>query len=440
MEQIHIALTALGGLAISWMTLSNLTMPTLKYGMSIPSRLRPSINGLESNLYTVEYEAQGYSTSYYQTFHSHVLVNPLNLIPGQDYYYRVGDKEFNIWSDEFIFKAPELNKTSLTFAVYSDLCVVNGDSTLSWLETVKDQVDLYWHGGDVGYADDSFLHPGCAFKFCYEETWNKYMNLIQPFASYKPYMVAPGNHEADCHDPACLGDETRKKVLSNFTAYNTRFRMPSQESKSQGLNMHYSFDYGLVHFISIDTETGFPGAEEENKYVLPCGGFGNQLEWLKADLEAANASRTIRPWIFVQGHRPMYQGDFIDRAFQAAIEKLFYDYRVDIYFSGHIHSYERTWPVYQGIVTEQTYQNPRATTYIMLGGSGNDEMDGTTNVKPKNRVSKESDVPGPWTALTDKDHFGTGLVKIINSTHMEFNYVRTAESKIYDSIKLVRLH
>ncbi len=82
MEQIHIALTALGGLAISWMTLSNLTMPTLKYGMSIPSRLRPSINGLESNLYTVEYKAQGYSTSYYQTFHSHVLVNPLNLIPG----------------------------------------------------------------------------------------------------------------------------------------------------------------------------------------------------------------------------------------------------------------------------------------------------------------------------------------------------------------------
>jgi hypothetical protein len=322
------------------------------------------------------------------------------------------------------------------FAVYADLGVVNGDSTLSWLESVKEQVDLYWHGGDISYADDSFLHPGCAFKFCYEETWDKYMNLIQPFASYKPYMVAPGNHEADCHDPACLSDETRRKTLSNFTAYNTRFRMPSQESKSNGLNMHYSFDYGLVHFISIDTETGFPGAEEETKYVLPCGGFGNQLEWLKADLEAANASRTIRPWIFVQGHHPMYQGDSIDQSFQAAMEKLFYDYRVDVYFFGHIHSYERTWPVYQGIV-EPTYQNPRATTYIMLGGSGNDEM---RNAKKLTSLTKESNVPGVWTAFTDKDNFGAGLVHIINSTHLEFNYVRTSTKQIYDSMLLVKVH
>ncbi len=435
MEQIHIALTALGGIAISWMALSNLTNPTVKYG-------------LESNLY--KFNSLGYSTSYYQTFHSHVIINPESLIPGLDYYYRVGDPTIPSWSDEFVFKASELNKTSVKFAVYADLGVVNGDSTLAWLESVKDQVDLYWHGGDVGYADDSFLHPGCAFKFCYEETWDKYMNLIQPFASYKPYMVAPGNHEADCHDPACLGDETRRKVLSNFTAYNTRFRMPSQESKSNGLNMHYSFNYGLVHFISIDTETGFPGAEEETKYVLPCGGFGksyldkqpsasgNQLEWLKIDLEAANASRAIRPWIFVQGHRPMYQGDSIDQAFQAAMEKLFYDYRVDVYFSGHIHSYERTWPVYQGI-PEPTYQNPRATTYIMLGGSGNDEMNGENQVSVRG-PAKQASVRGPWTALIDQDHFGAGFVRIINSTYMEFNYIRTSSNEIYDSIQLVRLH
>jgi hypothetical protein len=282
------------------------------------------------------------------------------------------------------------------------------------------------------------------------------MNLIQPFASYKPYMVAPGNHEADCHDPACLTDKTRRTMLSNFTAYNTRFRMPSQESKSNGLNMHYSFDYGLVHFISIDTETGFPGAEEETKYVLPCGGFGksyldkqpsasgNQLEWLKADLEAANASRAIRPWIFVQGHHPMYQGDFIDQSFQAAMEKLFYDYQVDIYFSGHIHSYERTWPVYQGIV-EPTYQNPRATTYIMLGGSGNDEMKNakmtSSDPSPNYKLTKESDVPGPWTVFTDKNYFGAGLVNIINSTHLEFNYVRTSNpSEPYDSMLLIKAH
>jgi hypothetical protein len=71
-------------------------------------------------------------------------------------------------------------------------------------------------------------------------------------------------------DPACLVDPEKRTKLSNFTAYNTRFRMPSPESKG-ALNMHFSFNFGPVHFISIDTETGFPGAAEE------VGGFSPHL-------------------------------------------------------------------------------------------------------------------------------------------------------------------
>lgn len=109
--------------------------------------------------------------------------------------------------------------------------------------------------------------------------------------------------------------------------------------------MHYSFNFGPVHFISIDTETGYPGAAEETRYVLPCGGFEEQLSWLEADLIEANNHRGVRPWIFVQGHHPMYQGDSINKEFQAAMEDMFYKYGVDIYFSGHVHSYERDYPV-----------------------------------------------------------------------------------------------
>jgi hypothetical protein len=63
-------------------------------------------------------------------------------------------------------------------------------------------------------------------------------------------------------DPACLADSNKRDKLSNFSAYNARFRMPSLES-SGTLNMHFSFNFGPVHFISIDTETGYPGAAEE---------------------------------------------------------------------------------------------------------------------------------------------------------------------------------
>jgi hypothetical protein len=51
----------------------------------------------------------------------------------------------------------------------------------------------------IAQADDSFLHVGCATKFCYEDVWDEYMNEIEPVASSLPYMTVAGNHEVECH-------------------------------------------------------------------------------------------------------------------------------------------------------------------------------------------------------------------------------------------------
>lgn len=234
--------------------------------------------------------------------------------------------------------------------------------------------------------------------------------------------------------------------------------------------MHYSFNYGNVHFISLDTETGYPGAREETRYVLPCGGFGDQLAWLEQDLILANEQRALRPWIFVAGHRPMYDGDSINTDFQTAVEKLFYDYSVDIYFCGHEHFYERDYPVYQGITETTNYTNPLATTHILIGGAGNDEMRGGVQLdrsidpsprdKPshldhrikkqkKNVIAAEAaegkkvneDSDGPWTAVTDKDNYvGIGKVTIIDDNQLQFDYIRTLSGEIFDTITLTRDH
>ena len=372
-----------------------------------------------------------------------------------EYFYIVGDEEGG-WSKEYSAKTAPFSENlrgNFSIAVFADLGIHNGEATTAYVNKIvgNDEVKLVWQGGDVGYADDSFLHKDCAFKFCYEETWDNYMQSIEPFASKVPYMVAVGNHVADCHDPACLDDEERREKLSNFTAYNTRFRMPSPESNSGALNMHYSFNYGPVHFISIDTETGYPGAAEQVRYVLPCGGFEEQLSWLEQDLIKANEDRATRPWIFVQGHHPLYQGDSVNRDFQVAMEKLFYDYGVDIYFSGHVHSYERDYPVYDSKVDPQKYENPTATTYLMIGGAGNDEMKNAqvTDPSPNDKLNgiagrpnswKESDDDGPWTAFTDKEHFGIGIVDIIDDDNLKFHYIRTSDGTEYDSMSLKRDH
>lgn len=287
---------------------------------------------------------------------------------------------------------------------------------------------------------------GCFTKFCYEQTFDTYMEGIEPWASKLPYMVLPGNHEADCHDASCLLEPLDRGLkLSNFTAFNARFRMPSVESRGV-LNMFYSFNYANVHFISIDTETGFPGAPSEHRYVFACGGFGDQLAWLENDLIEANKNRAERPWVFVSGHRPMYYGDSINKELQAAMEELFYKYDVDVYFSGHQHSYERDFPVYQG-VPEADYVNPRATTHFLIGGAGNDEMhhakllDRSRDPSPEDKNGHMTALTstGPWTAFSDlDDHVGIGKVTIVDDSVLKFEYIRTTTGRVFDQVTLTR--
>ena len=52
-------------------------------------------------------------------------------------------------------------------------------------------------------------------------------------------------------------------------------------------NMAFSFDYGAVHFISIDTSTDFSDAPEQIKggsHVFPAGFFaadGEYMQWVE---------------------------------------------------------------------------------------------------------------------------------------------------------------
>ena len=149
-------------------------------------------------------------------------------------------------------------------------------------------------------------------------------------------------------------------------------------------NWWFSWNFGLVHFVSISTEVFFDQPE-----LLPC-----MWSWLDADLAAANANRTAAPWIVVNGHRPLYcscDGDSCDGAAttvrdgpkgEHGLESLFYKYGVDLYMAGHEHDYERMYdvaphknslePWLSGKTTQSTVDMP-ATTYIISGAAGNHE-------------------------------------------------------------------
>ena len=205
--------------------------------------------------------------------------------------------------------------------------------------------------------------------------------------------------------------------------YNARWAMPSRSSAGVA-NMWYSWNQGPVHFISLNTETDFPGAAEEHvgdsgDKSLPAGGFGatgEYLEWLAKDLEEASLARSVRPWIIVGGHRPFTE-------LEATIGAMFEQHTVDLYVAGHTHWYDRSFPIISphnfislgnisnilryfnekplhnnrkcgwhrydrsfpttgGKVDVQPvshYHMPNGTTHIVAGGAGCDEMKASTS-------------------------------------------------------------
>ena len=100
--------------------------------------------------------------------------------------------------------------------------------------------------------------------------------------------VAMGNHES----------------YQNYAHYTERFRhMPANGTGTvvteNGLapnNWWYSWDAGLVHYVSVSTEIYFHPERL-------AGGAERQYEWLQTDLAAANRNRKAVPWIVVFGHR-----------------------------------------------------------------------------------------------------------------------------------------
>jgi Calcineurin-like phosphoesterase/Iron/zinc purple acid phosphatase-like protein C len=155
--------------------------------------------------------------------------------------------------------------------------------------------------------------------------------------------------------------------------------------------------------------------------LLPCGNFGPnnaQLTWLEQDLAQAQADRKLRPWIFVSGHRPIYRTDDMNpdgspsgEAYnlQQALEGLFAKYDVDMYFAGHQHSYQRTYPVLNNTV-ETSYVNPKFPVHLIVGGAGCDEMSGKTATNPLG----DGDSDPAWLAAKDTTHYGMGILNVYN--------------------------
>jgi len=281
----------------------------------------------------------------------------------------------------------------------------------------QDTYEWILHLGDIGYADDYYL-----YESNYEQVYSEFMNNIENISSNRPWMVLPGNHEATCNE---FRPRDCPNYLKNFTSYRYRWYMPNNESNGIE-NMWYSFDYGTIHFIQIDTETDFPGAPEGMGSRLRSGPFGDQLTWLTNDLDEAYSNRENVPWIIVSGHRPIWYSAGQNPYIQSTFLPLLTKYKVDFYFAGHEHNYERYYPISStGSACSYGYANSECPIYIVNGAGGNAEGHQEAHGNPN------------YLACRDDNSYGWSRLTLHNLTTLQWEFI-TENNTIIDSIFITK--
>lgn len=158
---------------------------------------------------------------------------------------------------------------------------------------------------------------------------------LSPLISRVPLFPVLGNHE------------------QNAKNYFDYMALPDPE-------YYYTFSYGDAEFFMIDSNRKVdPGSE--------------QYRWLEEKLAGSKAM-----WKFACHHHPPYSSDENDygdlwKTNQSTrgdmrvrqLVPLYEKYGVDVVWTGHIHSYERTWPV-----REERAVSQGGTVYMVTGGGG----------------------------------------------------------------------
>lgn len=228
-----------------------------------------------------------------------------------------------IVSEDSVFKTAVRGNYPFCFAVYGDNRGGSKRHARIAEAIAHKRPDIVLHVGDVVPRGRDYEDWG---KHFFEPAKNLLKNT--------PFYIAIGNHEENA------------QWFYDFVSY--------PEPKN-----YYSFDYGNAHFTIIDSNK----IVQEDIATSDLRPGGPQYEWLEKDLKSSHSE-----WKFVFFHHSPYSsmpGYPMVGIEAMKIISLFERYDVDIVFSGHVHNYERTYPL-----KNNKADLKNGIIYIVTGGGG----------------------------------------------------------------------
>ncbi len=272
-----------------------------------------------------------------------------NLDSNSTYYYSVfdGEKRLTPKDSSYYFKThPQPGtKSPLYFWVVGD-SGTGGENQAKVHTAMRKynqfknlELDMYIHVGDMAYTS------GTDGEFS-----ERFFKMYEPTLRNTVCWAAMGNHEGKT-----------SKGENGIGPYYDAYICPKVAEAGglpSGKEAYYSFDYGKVHFIVLDS------------HDLDRRPTGAMAQWLKADLEKTKAE-----WLIAYFHHPPYtKGSHDSDKEEQLIEMrehimpLLESGGVDIVFTGHSHIYERS------MLINGAYATPTVSEGVIL-----DDRDGNPN-------------------------------------------------------------
>ncbi len=200
-----------------------------------------------------------------------------------------------------------------------------------------------------------------------------------PIMRSVPFITAVGNHDADSRDldktpdalayymfwdqplNGPLGKEGGSfvPVLKGSDANKKAFLEAAGETYPRMTN--YSFNYGNAHWTVLDADTYVDWTDKE------------LTDWVAKDLADSKDAQ----WHFVMFHHPGFNSsrEHYEQQHMRLLAPIFEAGKVDIVFNGHVHNYQRSFPL--------TFVPDKKGT-LLVGGKDN-------------KVIRGRVVPGRWT-------------------------------------------
>lgn len=267
------------------------------------------------------------------------------LNPGTTFQYRVSKNGKVVFGSEG--KSLKAVGQSYRIVISGDMGSGTNSAKKIAYEMYKTKPDLVAIAGDIVYNQGLISEYKTKFWPVYNK--DNADTSGAPLMRSIPFVAAVGNHDADTRDlnrfPDALayyhfwdqplngpvGKEGGAFVPA-LTATNANKKAFCDGARDKYPRMtNFSFDYGNAHWTVLDSDTYVDWTDSTLR------------DWVARDLESAKQAT----WRFVLFHHPGFNSSraHYEQQQMRLLSPLFEKGNVDVVFAGHVHNYQRSYPL-----------------------------------------------------------------------------------------------